>query len=665
MNEKIIINNNLEIFYNNLISIYKRFLFEEYTNIKIKIVSVKRYISWNLDYILFELTSENKNLKQINYSENFQILLYENTIDMDDFFKYFLKEEKNWFFVDNNLKMVFNNSISFDTSDDTLIKKIESNCLRQRIECSKPIHLEYMNFFRVKGTAFSNREYDEEDFTDDNNNLIKAHEAVRDFLGFRLNSLGNPAIYISYPIESFQLSKRIDFQESVFNLSLLCRFNEYYRDKIMPVYIKEGQRKVFSQEEEILQIPYDYSGQIDISIYTRPQFGISSSKETLFKEILNFPEIMIDELKNKLKLVENDENYKKCYEISKNIIQSIGYNEELKTKFENLKPESFLFGMNGTEHSPKTWILPLDYEKLQNKKDELIKFLENIKKPKDHLLQNRDIIMNTYTPEQEQELSRLSRRLNKEKEKIVKWLDYFQLDEYNYALKLLDKLKVVNDEELKEICKKLYKKILEKFNLQDLIFISIGGEAESNHYISYHFKLYNDISEEQFINKWEPKFKELNGKIIIYLDDISSTGKQLCNNWTNLSKRLKNEFISSNTFIFAPLFLTEKAKQKIEEETKFQVIFLDENLLMEKNNVLSEEAKIFKGKELRKATEIFTKYGRKLYPKGPLGYGNSALLIVFPYNTPNNTLPVIWGESFDINFKWAPLFPRYESKNRT
>ena len=38
------------------------------------------------------------------------------------------------------------------------------------------------------------------------------------------------------------------------------------------------------------------------------------------------------------------------------------------------------------------------------------------------------------------------------------------------------------------------------------------------------------------------------------------------------------------------------------------------------------------------------------------------MLLVFPYNTPNNTLPVIWGQSYDINFKWTPLFPRYESK---
>ncbi len=354
MNEKLTIDNNFELFYHNLTKIYKRFLFEDYNNIKIKTVSAKRDNNWNIEYILFELTTEGRNLKQIVYSENSQILLYENTINIEDFFKFFLKEEKNWIFVDNDLKLLFNYPISFDTSEHILMQKIESNCLRQRIECSKQIHLEYINFFRDTGTAFSYKVYDEEDFIDDNNNLIKAHKAVRDFLGFKLNSLGDPAIYISYPIESFQLSTSIDFQESMLYLSLICRINEYYKDKIMPLYIKEGQRKIFSYEEEIMQIPYDYSGQIDISIYTRPQFGVSSSKETLYKEILNFPEVMIDELINKLKSVENNEKYKKYYEISTDIIQTIGYNEDLKSKFDNLKPDALLFGMNGTEYGHRT-----------------------------------------------------------------------------------------------------------------------------------------------------------------------------------------------------------------------------------------------------------------------------------------------------------------------
>ena len=242
------------------------------------------------------------------------------------------------------------------------------------------------------------------------------------------------------------------------------------------------------------------------------------------------------------------------------------------------------------------------------------------------------------------------------------WLDNFQINEQKYALKLLEHIKTVSDEELKEICQKLYKKILEEFKLQDLIFISIGGEAKSDKYISYYFRVFNEIPQPQFVNQLDPKLNEIRDKIVIYLDDISCTGKQLCDDWKHFSKQYKNEFLEHNSFIFAPLFLTLNAKHKIEEETKFRIVFLEENLITEKNNVLSEEANIFEKEELNVVTEIFYKYGQKLYPKGPLGYGESGLLLTFPYNTPNNTLPVIWGESFDLNFKWTSLFPRYESK---
>ncbi|MGV9142185.1 MAG: phosphoribosyltransferase-like protein, partial [Promethearchaeota archaeon] len=59
-------------------------------------------------------------------------------------------------------------------------------------------------------------------------------------------------------------------------------------------------------------------------------------------------------------------------------------------------------------------------------------------------------------------IMRFSRRLNIDKERIGNWLDNFKIDEQKYALKLLEHLKVISKEELREICQKLYKKMLEE-----------------------------------------------------------------------------------------------------------------------------------------------------------------------------------------------------------
>jgi len=57
--------------------------------------------------------------------------------------------------------------------------------------------------------------------------------------------------------------------------------------------------------------------------------------------------------------------------------------------------------------------------------------------------------------------------------------------------------------------------------------------------------------------------------------------------------------------------------------------------------------------------DIVRKYGNSIPVKPPpnqytpLGYGESESLVSFFYGTPNNTLPIFWGDS-----KWNPLFPR-------
>jgi hypothetical protein len=43
-----------------------------------------------------------------------------------------------------------------------------------------------------------------------------------------------------------------------------------------------------------------------------------------------------------------------------------------------------------------------------------------------------------------------------------------------------------------------------------------------------------------------------------------------------------------------------------------------------------------------------------------LGYKDSQLLIGFNYNTPDNTLPIIWYDDDDIS--WNPVFKRYNKK---
>ena len=79
--------------------------------------------------------------------------------------------------------------------------------------------------------------------------------------------------------------------------------------------------------------------------------------------------------------------------------------------------------------------------------------------------------------------------------------------------------------------------------------------------------------------------------------------------------------------------------------------------LTEKDQCFTDQSEVFSSdSERERAKQITFEYGKKLKQQ-PLGYKNSQLLVVFPDNCPNNTLPILWKESTG-KVKWTPLFKR-------
>lgn len=264
---------------------------------------------------------------------------------------------------------------------------------------------------------------------------------------------------------------------------------------------------------------------------------------------------------------------------------------------------------------------------------------------------------------QEERINMISEKIDKTPLEINNWLKNF--DKYpEFMLKLLEKFNYVSHKKLKIICDKLYKKLLEDhpYNKINRIFVNMGNAAKSDHSIAYLFRLYTGVSSDCFFDKNDPKLSTLKTKQIIYIDDISGTGNQFLKDWISFEKKLGEEFMNSNEFIFLPLFITDNAINNIEKhisKSNFHLLYLKENLLQEKNNSISMKSGLFTTeKKYKEIKDYLLKLGQKLYPKGPLGFENCGLLLAFYYNTPNNTLPIFWSKEDN----WIPLFERYESK---
>lgn len=151
-------------------------------------------------------------------------------------------------------------------------------------------------------------------------------------------------------------------------------------------------------------------------------------------------------------------------------------------------------------------------------------------------------------------------------------------------------------------------------------------------------------------------------KLVIFVDDIIATGKTAKEAILNINSEygqlLKERNIKVGIVTICAVQESVDKLNDLEKNVDFEYEFLSADVLNERDKCFSEESEFFSNNnEKQKAKEIALQYGRKLEKKQPLGYGDSELLVTFPDNCPNNTLPIFYKE-LKTNPKWRPLFKR-------
>lgn len=202
-------------------------------------------------------------------------------------------------------------------------------------------------------------------------------------------------------------------------------------------------------------------------------------------------------------------------------------------------------------------------------------------------------------------------------------------------------------------------------------FLGMGNPSESGTLLLYYFRQINNINKNLFIDGSSSKVQLNNNnteiKRYIYIDDMSITGSQIIDYATNekytiTAKKIKdnNPKIKINCYL---LFATDTALEKIKELKIFNrvesVFELDGSF-----NCFSEDpsSRYLKTQNERSKVKTMLKKYMHNYEAGELegndrmfGFKEAGLLLGLNHNTPNNTLPIFWGEGP----KWNPLFIRY------
>jgi len=276
---------------------------------------------------------------------------------------------------------------------------------------------------------------------------------------------------------------------------------------------------------------------------------------------------------------------------------------------------------------------------------------------------------------------------------IKNWLIQFTTPErMRLALILLENVVFINREKMIEMFNHYWEHFIANDEKNKVILTNLGGPYDSSYLVSYFL---GDIGMKKQIPSTDLRAiierEDPAEKIILFVDDNIGSGKQALDIFKELlgieNKELKERHVPP----LNPKQVDKLKKFKLRlftfvgfEEGKRKLLIELRNLglnvediysflkMEEKIGCFHPTSPVFDTPEEReKAKNMCEEIGYQLFfdkldwsddlkKERALGYGNSQKLIVFFYNVPTSTLPILWKRGWYCNKKWEPLFLRRE-----
>ena len=240
------------------------------------------------------------------------------------------------------------------------------------------------------------------------------------------------------------------------------------------------------------------------------------------------------------------------------------------------------------------------------------------------------------------------------KEAIIAWINQFEDEEdQDTAFSIFKKIKYYNSIDMIHLCQLNFSDWIvdSDASVQTSLFVPLGGVGKSGSMVGYLFRMANSIPKEAFCGLDEIKQRKFvfDERItdIVLLDDYAGTGDQFAND-----EILQSLFCHSRGKIrvsFLPVVISMQAKKRIQDAVGINIYC--HQIRSERSYSHSEKA-------------LIKRYGKGLFMHHEedlrFGWGGLAETIVFFYNVPNNSLPIIWSSSYsrETQRNWVPLFSR-------
>ena len=264
---------------------------------------------------------------------------------------------------------------------------------------------------------------------------------------------------------------------------------------------------------------------------------------------------------------------------------------------------------------------------------------------------------------------------------VESWLNQFDTtEEQRVAFSLLKEIRFYSGALIREKLRSAHKSILADlagrgvvrraadegaWKVTDNILISFyGGEGKRGQTYAKLYadenKIYQDrITSPERLRDQVGSLTDVEG--IVFVDDFIGSGrtaraslKEALSPIADIVKELGIDvfLISISGFALASEKV-ERALAKVVHRIRVSVC----DPLNDSDRCFSETSVIFSDQAKRaRAKEIIEIYGRAVFKRNPLGFGDCQTLVVFEHTCPNNSLPILWASGPDDS--WHPLFPR-------
>ncbi|MDP2782895.1 AAA family ATPase [Devosia sp.] len=204
----------------------------------------------------------------------------------------------------------------------------------------------------------------------------------------------------------------------------------------------------------------------------------------------------------------------------------------------------------------------------------------------------------------------------------------------------------------------------------DVVITYVDGEGKSGNGYAALYAEENKISAKNIISQvnFSERYAALvsdSGPIsaVVVIDDIAATGESLSGNVSKFTE--ENISVLSTTKVRVITLAATQEGQKLILSRLAKIVDVDVDfhscqILGHENLALPPDKSGFGSEvEWERAKSLCVDLGSKIDKRRPLGFGGLGLLVVFPTNAPNNTLPILRSFSKSGSGKpWRPLFER-------